>query len=106
MVQRYRPIIADIEAVQLCWRNWNAVCELLGDAVSDQNPARQVTTYADPCGEPGPEYIELTVPTYGRYGPNVTRHGDWILRLIDGEPGRFSICTPEEFASIYVAVDG
>ncbi|MET7816095.1 hypothetical protein ABZT26_35310 [Streptomyces sp. NPDC005395] len=97
-VRRPRPT----EAVQLSWRTWNEVCEFLGDALTRHNPggARTISGAgaADTCGEPGPEYITLTVRTMnGTLVP--VRHGDWILP--DGEPGTFYPCDPRVFARDY-----
>lgn len=91
---RKKPVV--IEAVQLNWKGWNAVCELLGDIISPANPARSVATYSDTCGEPGPPWIELTVPTLE--GDMVARHGDWLIRGVNGE---VYPCKPDIFAKTY-----
>lgn len=93
---RKRPVV--IDAVQLCWKNWNEVCDLLGDIVSDENPGRSVSGCSDACGE-HPPYIELTIPTLeGKY---FARHGDWIIRGVQGE---FYPCRPDIFDATYQAV--
>ena len=94
---RKRPVV--IDAVQLCWANWNEVCEIFTDIVTEQNPARSVSTYSDMCGEDGPEYIELSIPTLE--GVHTARHGDWLIRGIKGE---VYPCKPDIFASTYEAV--
>lgn len=98
-VCRFRKKPVEIEAVQLCWRNWSAVCGFLGDVVSPENPARPVIEgMSDTCGEAGPEYIELTVTTiHGE--PAIVRHGDWIIP--EPMPGRFYPCKPDIFAATY-----
>jgi hypothetical protein len=98
---RKKPV--EIEAVQLCWRNWGQVCDLLGDIISTANPARSVDTYSDTCGEETNadcKWIELTIPTLE--GNHVARHGDWIIRGVKGE---FYPCKPDIFALTYDAVD-
>ena len=85
-----------IEAVQLCWRNWNIVCDFLGDIISPENPGRRVVTYSDTCGEVGPSYVELTIPTL--VGPMLARHGDYIVK---GTEGEFYPCKPTIFERKY-----
>ena len=58
---RKKPVV--IEAVQLCWKNWDEVCDFTGDLVSESNPGRNVDTYSDRCGEVAGPYLELTIPT-------------------------------------------
>jgi hypothetical protein len=91
---RKKPVV--IEAVQLRWTEWSAVCELLGSVISPENPARSVETFSDTCGEQGPPWIELTIPTLE--GEHVARHGDWIIRGVKGE---FYPCKPDIFAATY-----
>lgn len=74
---RFRKKPGVVEAVQLNWRNWNAVCDLLGSAIGPHNPARSVATFSDTCGEEtnaDVQWIELTIPTLE--GAHVARHGD------------------------------
>lgn len=73
----YRRQPTRVEAVQLRWSTWGEVCAFLGDIISVNNPGRKVDTYNDTCGEQGP-FIELTIPT--SVGPEIVRHGDWIVR--------------------------
>ncbi len=91
-----RPLV--IEAVQLRWTNWGEICEFLGGIVSPDNPGRHVETYSDTCGEEGPHYIELTIPTLE--GEMIARHGDWIIKGVNGE---FYPCKPDIFAKTYQA---
>lgn len=96
---RKKPVV--VEAVQLRWTTWNEVCDFLGGIVSPDNPAREVATYSDTCGEQGPGYIEIDVPTI--HGDMATvRHGDWIIA--EPVPGRFYPCKPEVFAATYEPV--
>ena len=80
-----KPVV--IEAVQLNWRNWGALCEFLGDMIDEENPAR-LGKASDTCGEVGP-YINLTIPTLE--GDHLALHGDWIIRGVEGE---FYPCKP------------
>lgn len=94
---RKRPVV--IEAVQLCWRTWNELAEFMPGVINDRNPARQVETYSDTCGEVGPHYIELTIPTME--GDHVAKHGDWIIKGVKGE---FYPCKPDIFEMTYEKV--
>ena len=97
---RFRSRQIEIEAVQLCWKNWGEVCKFLGDIISPSNPAREVSTFSDTCGEPGPTYIELTIPTLE--GNRPVRHGEWIIK---GTIGEFYPCKPDAFAFKYEPVE-
>jgi hypothetical protein len=106
-VGRYRKKQTEIEAVQLRWTQWNEVCELLGDALTAENPdgAWEIPAEeaADTCGEPGPNYIALNVRTIGGHKVTV-RHGDWLIP--EKRPGRFCVVEPRLFAATYEAVTG
>jgi hypothetical protein len=95
---RYRSKIVEIEAVQLTWKTWSDVCELLGDIINKENPGRDVTTYSDTCGEASP-YIELTIPTLE--GDMTAKHGDFIIKGLEGE---FYPCKPSVFSAKYELV--
>lgn len=100
---RYRKKPVEIEAVQLRWSTWCEVCEFVGPIINDSNPARYITAAeaSDTCGEPGPEYIAITVrTTHGEEA--IVRHGDWIIP--DSRPGTFYPCKPEVFAATYEEV--
>lgn len=88
-----KPIV--IEAIQLNWKNWNHICEFVGDIISPSNPARQVESYSDACEEVA-GYIELSIPT--KEGIMIAKHGDWIIKGIQGE---FYPCKPDIFAATY-----
>lgn len=92
-----KPIV--IEAVQLTWKTWCEICDFLNGILSAENPARNVETFSDTCGEQGPHYIELTIPTLE--GDVIARHGDWIIKGIAGE---FYPCKPDIFAKSYEPV--
>lgn len=88
-----KPVV--IDAVQLCWRNWNEVCEFLGGIINRENAGRSVETYSETCGEDAP-FIELTIPTLE--GAHTARHGDYIIRGVAGE---FYPCKPDIFRETY-----
>lgn len=96
---KYTKKPVEIEAVQLNWANWNEICEFLGPIISPENPARNVDTCSDGCGESTP-YIELTIPTLE--GPMIARHGDYIIKGIHGE---FYPCKPDIFEATYSESD-
>ena len=91
---RKKPVV--IEAVQLCWVNWEKICDFLGSIISEENPARDVAGFSDTCGEDGPMYIELTIPTLG--GAHIAKHGDFIIKGVQGE---FYPCKPDIFEQTY-----
>lgn len=90
-----KPVV--IEAVQLCWRNWDQVCEFLGDIINEDNPGRHGEA-SDTCGEEDP-YINLTIPTIE--GDHTALHGDWIIKGVQGE---YYPCKPDIFAETYEEV--
>jgi len=99
---RKKPVV--IEAVQLCWRNWNEVCDFLGGIISPANPGRSSSEYSDTCGEQtvtDAGWIEITIPTLE--GDHIARHGDWIIRGVNGE---FYPCKPDIFEKTYEPVKG
>lgn len=98
MVQKYRKI-AHVEAVQLNWKNWNLICDFMGDIISSDNPGRSTELFSDPCGEVAP-YIELTIPTLE--GDHLARHGDWIVKGVNGE---FWPIKPDIFKKTYEKVE-
>jgi len=94
MKYRKKPIV--IEAVRLTWEMWQEVCEFLGNIISVENPARESTSYSDTCGEEGPPWIELTIPTLE--GSHTALHGDWIVKGVKGE---FYPVKPDVFKATY-----
>lgn len=97
---KYRKKPVEVEAVQLTWKAWGEVCDLLGDVISSANPGRYGAEANDACGELAP-YIELTVTTiHGE--PAIVRHGDWIIA--EPAPGRFYPCKPDIFRQTYEPV--
>lgn len=75
-------------SVQLRWSTWNEFCDLTGGLIDAFNQAAYITQYdlvLDACGEPGPDYIKVTIPAQltstGRtIDPQIALHGDWIRR--------------------------
>ena len=94
-----RPVT--IEAVQLNWRNWGAVCAFLDGVISENNPGRSSSEYSDTCGELGGPWIEITIPTLE--GDHIAKHGDWIIKGVKGE---FYPCKPDIFAATYEPASG
>ena len=94
---RKKPVV--IDAVQLSWKTWSEVCEFVGDDVSPDNPARNVATFSETCGEQEP-FIELTIPTLE--GDHVAKHGDWIIRGVNNE---LYPCKPDIFRKTYEAAE-
>lgn len=96
---RYRKKPVVIDAVQLCWRNWSAVCELMAGndlrPPSDRIHARESEEFSDTCGESAP-FIELPIVTLE--GTMLAKHGDWIIRGVNGE---FYPCKPDIFETTY-----
>lgn len=98
---RFRKKPVEIEAVQLRWTTWSEVCDFLGAIVGEHNPGRSITAEhaSDTCGEEGPTYIALTIPTLE--GDHTALHGDWIIRGVQGE---FYPCKPDIFEATYEPV--
>lgn len=96
---RYRKQPVDVEAEQVTWANWAAVCELLGDAM----PEQAYGVYLDDDGDilPGEEtsdHLGLVVHTvHGEQA--IVREGDWVIR--DAAPGTFYPCKTDVFAATY-----
>ena len=95
---KYRKKPVEIEAVQLCWKNWNLICDFLGDIISD-NPGSYSNYYSESCGEE-PPWLEITIPTLE--GNHTARHGDYIIRGVQGE---FYPCKPDIFKQTYDLVE-
>src|SRR3990167_942337 len=92
----FRKKSVTIEAVYLSWGTWSSVCDVVGDVISPENPARSVETFSDTCGEPGPMYIEFDIPTLE--GVHTAKHGDWIIKGVKGE---LHLCKPDIFEATY-----
>lgn len=100
MVNKYVKRPVEVEAIQLCWTNWNEICDFIQGIVSPENPARNTKEFSDKCGEPGPDYIEFDIPTLE--GKMLVRHGDYIIKGVEGE---FYPCKPDIFHKTYKIVN-
>lgn len=98
MKYKAKPVV--IEAIQLNWRNWGDVCAFMGAVISDANPGNRSNICSDPCGEQGPPWIALRIPTLE--GVMIANHGDWIIK---GTRGEFYPVKPDIFAAKYEAVE-
>ena len=89
---RKKPVV--VEAVQLCWKNWEEVCSFIP---KDQFlSGKQSEQYSETCGEEGPPWIELPIGTLE--GVSVASHGDFIIKGVEGE---FYACKPSIFRKSY-----
>jgi len=96
MYFKKKPVI--IEAVQLNWKNWNELCEFLGEMINEENPGRYGEA-SDPCGEEAP-FINVTVITPS--GPVTALHGDWIVKGYSADLGfHFWPNKPTYMAELY-----
>lgn len=95
-MSKYKKKSVVIEAEQLTWKNWSRVCDFLGDIINEDNPARNSNDNSSRCGEDGPPWIELNIPTLA--GDHIAKHGDWIIKGIKGE---FYPCKPDIFEAAY-----
>lgn len=97
-----KPVV--IEAVQLCWRNWTEVCDLvLGPTGTLDGFGFHIDEdeVADKCGEMGP-YIGIKVTTID--GNEVTvYHGAWVAK--EPVPNRFYPIHPDVFRNTYEKVE-
>jgi len=101
---RYKSLPIEVEAVQLCWKNWNEVCDFLGaNIINEDYPAEEVEDYADNCGEQGPNYLKLHIHIPGNPPGTgwVVRHGDYIIK--NPVTGEFSVCGAQQFKEKYEA---
>jgi hypothetical protein len=95
---RKKPVV--IDAIQLNYKNWNAVCDFLGDGFSPAwNIPREEAS--DMCGEEGKGIAINVRTTHGETA--VVRHGDWIIP--DSKPNTFYPCKPDIFEKTYEPVE-
>lgn len=100
-VGRYVKKPVEVEAIQLGWDSWNAVCDFLGDEmVGSGGRAHGVAVRRDGSwyeGTPGDgEWLGLLIPT-----PQVDHlavEGSWIIK---GAAGAFYPCPAEIFEQAY-----
>lgn len=97
-VKKYRKKPVVVEAIQVNWQNWGALCDFLGDALKGPAWDIDAAEASDTCGEEGPDYIAFhVITTHGERA--VVRHGDWVIP--DAKPGTFYPCKPDVFAATY-----
>jgi hypothetical protein len=89
-----KPVVA--EAVQLCWKNWSEVCEIMGTRICADNPGMISESFSSSCGEKAP-FIKLYVHNTGR-NRETAFHGDWLVRDLKGV---VNVLTPSEFNKKY-----
>jgi len=100
---RKKPMV--IEAVQLTWANWSAICDFV------PKPWFERGVYLDEVGEPLPEgsisekmgLLLNTLESGNVTGALLATEGDWIIKGIRGE---FYPCKPDIFAQTYESVEG
>jgi hypothetical protein len=103
-MSKYKSKPVEIEAVQVSWKNWEAVCDLVGDKISKDNPAIAIPEeeVSDTCDEVGPDYIGFWLET--THGEKAMfRHGDYVIP--DARPGTFYPCKPDIFDAKYELVE-
>lgn len=95
---RFRKIPVEIDAVQLTWTNWGAVCNL-----AEESNVKIEGTYLMPDGTEAAGvtndigcYIETLE------GRMLARQGDWIIRGVNGE---LYPCKDDIFRKTYEKVD-
>ena len=98
---KFRKKSIVIEAVQLRSPTWSEMCDFLQctDGTMSTNfisgSRDNCTDPSDKCGESGP-FMEVTIPT--PKGDMIAKHGDWIIRDVNGE---FYPCKPDIFEKTY-----
>ncbi len=106
-MQYFRLKTSEVKAIQLNWKNWDEICEFMGSAISKQNPARNIDSFHDKCGEKAP-FIELTISNLrieAVEGPEarfIAKHGDWIVEETEG---CFYVFSPKAFKRIFEPVN-
>lgn len=101
-----KPVV--VEAMQLCWGNWNEMCEFAG--VGKLEDGKPQGCYLDAEGQPLPENktsntMGLLIPT--REGVMIACQGDYIIKEPRPTDDRkFYPCKLDIFISLYVKVGG
>ena len=92
-----KPIV--IEAIQLTWGNWNAVCDFV------PHPHFKRGCYLDEAGQPKPPEAgegKLGLLINTPEGTIVASENDWIIKGVKGE---YYPCKPDIFEATYQPVD-
>jgi hypothetical protein len=88
---RKKPVV--IEAVQLTWPNWNAVCDFVTE------PHFGGGTYVDENGVPVKDAThKLGLHINTLEGKMLANEHDWIIKGVKGE---FYPCKPDIFEATY-----
>lgn len=104
---RFRSKVVEIEAVQVCRKNWNRIMEMIGQVrFREWNPDGDKRASAheisESCGDSGPSFIVFKVVSM--QGEKVTvKHGDWLI--LERTPGLFYPCNPATFRAKYEPID-
>jgi len=104
---RFRKKPVEIEAEQLRWDNWPAVCDLMrGDMPPQGGRARGLTPseatecFPNLCINMDPDRIYALIPTLE--GDMLASEGDWIVRGVKGE---LYPVKPDIFEATYTPVN-
>lgn len=95
-MDRYNTRPPQVDAIQLRDSTWAEIQATLLEPADD---IRTITAAeaTDTCGDPGPDYLAVTITTI--HGEQVSVvHGDWIV--LRGRRG-WQRLTPEAFAAAY-----
>lgn len=100
----YRKKPVEIEAVQLLWENWDAVCALWGPG--EGFPDGTSGCYVNPdtgavSDKPETDEFVLGMQIGTLEGVMTAVEGDWIIKGLKGE---FYPCKPDIFEASYEAV--
>jgi hypothetical protein len=83
----------EVDAVQVCHRNWREISEMTGATIDPLSIARS-NECSDSCGETAP-YLNFKIRT--NHGFADVSHGDWLIKGIsDIYP-----CNPLVFEQLY-----
>lgn len=94
---KQRPVV--IQALQMSWENWNAVCEFAD--VGKLNEGKSEGCYLDSEGKQlqghsTSEFLGLLIPN--KHGVVLAKEGDFIIKTTSGE---IYPCSAEEFEKNY-----
>lgn len=103
---RKKPVV--VEAIQLTWENWSAVCDFI------PKPHFVRGVYTDASGDVLPDSVEPPRDTDGdcdhiglylntNNGPVLAKENDWIVKTVLGD---YYPCTPDVFEATHKEVRG
>lgn len=101
---RKKPVV--IEAIQLTWSNWDAICDFVtapffGGGVfldKDGNPLPVDESIFSSEGQTGNGNLGLIIYTLESENGFLARGDDWIIKGVKGE---FYACKPDIFEATY-----